>query len=153
MAILTKSQNKTFMPWKLEFYKYRKAHCFYFFLCLRKINIFDHWPWHVCISSKNSAVSCLSALEIIFSTRFIKCRAAQVVPSCQPGCEKMERKCRGNGERMRKWREIHSLHFLIFSLFPPSLTISFIKIVSFCRKNCNYGTFVTNVTKNLTYAL
>ena len=29
------------------------------------------------------------------------------------------RKWRGNGERMRKWREIHSLHFLIFSLFPP----------------------------------
>ena len=28
---------------------------------------------------------------------------------------------------MRKWREIHSLHFLIFSLFPPSLSISYIK--------------------------
>ena len=30
---------------------------------------------------------------------------------------------RENGERMRKWREVHSLHFLIFSLFPPSLSI------------------------------
>ena len=28
---------------------------------------------------------------------------------------------------MRKWREIHSLHFLIFSFFPPSLSISYIK--------------------------
>ena len=28
---------------------------------------------------------------------------------------------------MRKWREIHSLHFLIFSLFPPSLSISYIQ--------------------------
>ena len=35
---------------------------------------------------------------------------------------------------MRKWREIHSLDFLIFSLFPPSLSISYIKIVIFCRK-------------------
>ena len=31
---------------------------------------------------------------------------------------------------MRKWREIHSLDFLIFSLFPPFLSISYIK-------NCN----------------
>ena len=31
---------------------------------------------------------------------------------------------------MRKWREIHSLHFHIFSLFPPPLS----EIVSFCRK-------------------
>ena len=26
---------------------------------------------------------------------------------------------------MRKWREIHSQHFLILSLFPPSLSISY----------------------------
>ena len=38
------------------------------------------------------------------------------------------RQWRGNGERIRKWREIHSsLHFCIFSLFPPSLSISYIK--------------------------
>ena len=43
------------------------------------------------------------------------------------------RKWSGNGERMRKWREI-SLDFLIFSLFPPSLSISYIKIVICCRK-------------------
>ena len=35
---------------------------------------------------------------------------------------------------MRKWREIHSLDFLIFSFFHPSLSISYIKIVIFCRK-------------------
>ena len=38
------------------------------------------------------------------------------------------RKWGGNGEIMRKWREIHSLNFLIFLLFPPSLSISYIKI-------------------------
>ena len=71
---------------------------------------------------------------------------------------------RGNGERMRKWREneemkrkwreneemkrksreneemereIHSQDFLILCLFPPSLSISYIKIVTFCRKMLN----------------
>ena len=28
---------------------------------------------------------------------------------------------------MRRWREIYSLHFPIFSIFPPSLTISYFK--------------------------
>ena len=56
-------------------------------------------------------------------------------------------KWKGNGERMRKWREIYSLHFLIFSLFPPSLTIYYIK-------NCLIlSQKVANVTKNLKYAL
>ena len=40
--------------------------------------------------------------------------------------EKMKREW-GNGGRMKKWRETHSLLFLIFSLFPPSLSISYIK--------------------------
>ena len=73
-------------------------------------------------------------------------RVAQIVASLHPGWEKMEREWE-NGEEMereleneeemerewgenekmkRKWREIHSLHFLIFSLFPPSLTLSYI---------------------------
>ena len=60
-------------------------------------------------------------------------------------------KWRGNGKRMRKWREIHSLHFLILSLFPPSLCISYIKICHILSQNVKYGTFVANVTKNLTY--
>ena len=53
------------------------------------------------------------------------------------------RKLRGNGERMRKWRENHflfissfSFHFLILCLFPHSLSISsfslhFLSISSF----------------------
>ena len=32
-----------------------------------------------------------------------------------------------NEEMERKWREIYSLHFLIFFLFPPSLSISYNK--------------------------
>ena len=59
----------------------------------------------------------------------------------------------GNGERMRKWREIHPLHFLIFSLSPPSLSISYIKNCCILLQNVKNGTFVANVTKkNLTYA-
>ena len=50
---------------------------------------------------------------------------------------------------MRKWREIHSLHFLILSLFLPSLYISYIKICHILSQNVKYGTFVANVTKNL----
>ena len=50
---------------------------------------------------------------------------------------------------MRKWREIHSIHVLIFSLFPPSLSISYIKNCLILSQNVKYGTFVADVTKNL----
>ena len=61
--------------------------------------------------------------------------------------EEMERK-RGNGEKKRKWREIHSLHVLIFSLFPPSLSISFPRNCHILSQSVKYDTFVANVTKN-----
>ena len=48
---------------------------------------------------------------------------------------------------MRIWRKIHSLHFLIFSLYPPSLSISYIKIGHILSQNVKYGIFVANVTK------
>ena len=51
---------------------------------------------------------------------------------------------------MCKWREIHSLHSLIFSLFP---SISYIKNCLILSQNVKYCTFVANVTKDLTYAL
>ena len=60
---------------------------------------------------------------------------------------------REKDERMRKWKEIHSQHILILSLFPPSLSIFFIKIGHILSPNVNYSTFVANVTKNLTYEL
>ena len=60
------------------------------------------------------------------------------------------RKWRGNGEKMRTWRKIHSLNFLILSLFPPSLSISYVKICHILAQNVKYGTFVVNVAKNLT---
>ena len=59
-----------------------------------------------------------------------------IIKLWQPGCEKVEREWEneeemerewGNGERMRKSREIHFLHFLIFSLFTHSQSISYIK--------------------------
>ena len=46
----------------------------------------------------------------------------------------------GNKEKMRKWREIYSPHFLI-------------KNCLILSQNVKFGTFVANVTKNLTYAL
>ena len=70
-------------------------------------------------------------------------RAARIVAALQPGCEEMKRKRRGNGERMRKWRE----NFLIISLYPPSLSISYIKICHILSQNVKYGIFVANVTK------
>ena len=72
----------------------------------------------------------------------------------------------GNGERMRKWREIDSLHFLILSPFPPpfpsfphSLSISSLSLhflhqnLSHFHTKCWIQFFVANITKKLTYAL
>ena len=58
----------------------------------------------------------------------------------------------------RKWRENEdiewdSLHFIILSLFPPTLSISYTKIWHILSQKVRYGTFVVNVTKNLTYGL
>ena len=50
---------------------------------------------------------------------------------------------------MRKWREIDSLHFLILSLFPPSLSISYVKNCLNLSQNVKTGTFVANVTIKL----
>ena len=50
---------------------------------------------------------------------------------------------------MGKWRGIHSLHFLIFSLFPPYISISYIKHCLILSGNVKYGTFVANFTTNL----
>ena len=44
---------------------------------------------------------------------------------------------------MRKWRK----KFLILSLYPPSLSISYIKIGHILSQNVKYGIFVANVTK------
>ena len=65
--------------------------------------------------------------------------------------EEMKRKWRENEEMKRKWREIDFLHFLY--PFLPSFPISYIKIRHILLQNVKYGTFVPNVTKNLTYAL
>ena len=73
----------------------------------------------------------------------------------QPGCEKMERELENeeeNGERMRKWSEVYLLHFFIFSLFPPSLSISRSHIVSFFRKMLNSALLSQMSQKNLTNA-
>ena len=53
--------------------------------------------------------------------------------------EKMEREL-GNGY-------IQSLHFLMFSLFPPSLSISYVKYWHILSQNVKYGTVIANATK------
>ena len=74
--------------------------------------------------------------------------------------EEMKRKWRENEEMKRKWREneegereIHSQDFLILCLYPPSLSISYIKNCHILLQNVKYGTFVAMVTKISTYAL
>ena len=81
------------------------------------------------------------------NTELIINRVAQFVAVWQPGCEEMEREWE-NGERFT----LYCLHFLLFSLFPPSLSISYNISCLILLQNVEYGTFVANVTKNLTYA-
>ena len=84
----------------------------------------------------------------LYDNRIVDCTTCcSLAPGLQKNGEKLER------ERMRKWREIHSLYFLILSLFSPSLSISYIKICHILSQNVRYGTFVASVTKNLTWAL
>ena len=64
----------------------------------------------------------------------------------------MERKW-GNGERLTLYISSFSLYFLPLSPFPPSLSISYIKMRHILLQNVKYGTFVANVTKISTYAL
>ena len=64
----------------------------------------------------------------------------------------MERKW-GNGERLTLYISSFSLYFLPLSPFPPSLSISYIKMHHILLQNVKYGTFVANVTKISTYAL
>ena len=66
--------------------------------------------------------------------------------------EEMERKW-GNGERLTLYISSFSLYFLPLSPFPPSLSISYIKMHHILLQNVKYGTFVANVTKISTYAL
>ena len=94
--------------------------------------------------------------------QYSRARVARIVASWLPGCEEIEREWGNKGEMERDWLTIlpHSfsisflfLHFLILSPFPPSLSISYIKMRHILLQNVKYGTFVTNVTKILTYAL
>ena len=89
-------------------------------------------------------------------------RAARIVAALQPGCEEMEREWGNEEEMERKWgnRERLTLYissfshyFLPLSPFPPSLSISYIKMHHILLQNVKYVTFVANVTKISTYAL
>ena len=66
--------------------------------------------------------------------------------------EEMEKKW-GNGERLTLYISSFSLYFLPLSPFPPSLSISYIKMHHILLQNVKYGTFVANVTKISTYVL
>ena len=70
----------------------------------------------------------------------------------QPG-SLAARKWRENEEIRRKWRENVEMERDWLSTFPHSLFISYIKICHILMQNANYGTFVANITKIITYAL
>ena len=132
----------------------------------------DHWDFQACHMGGCLATTSFANYhrQVRPETRYSPSHWHNLQLSCvQQGCtnccslaaglrgnEERMRKWRGNGERMRKWREneeIHSQDFLILCLFPPSLSISYIKNCHILSQNVKYGTFVANVTKNLTYAL
>ena len=85
----------------------------------------------------------LSQTELNPDVEFVKCLTRAGLRNPLQPCSRAA----------RKWREIHSLLFLILSLFPPSLSISYIKICHILSQNVKYGTFVSKVTKILTYTL
>ena len=82
--------------------------------------------------------SLLPHFSLSFFPLVLLLRVAQLVAAWKLGWEKMQ----------REWG-----NFLIFSLYPPSLSISYIKNCLILPQNVRYGTFVANVKKNLTYAL
>ena len=59
------------------------------------------------------------------------------------------RQWRENEKMKRKWRENEEIHFVIFSLVPPFLSISYIKNCPILSQNVKYGIFVADVTKKL----
>ena len=89
--------------------------------------------------------------QVTFQTITFTFRGTPSLVGCKQCCATrciLASGMQGNGERMRKWREIHSLHLLIISLFPPSLSISYIKICHILSQSVKYDTLVANVTKN-----
>ena len=106
--------------------------------------------FHFWVSLWHSGIYWLAGPEIIFIVSPI----ATIHQGCTT-CGSLTAGLQENGERMRKWTEnveieIHSLHFHIFSLFPPPpLSISYIKNCLILSQNVKYGPFVANVIKNL----
>ena len=105
---------------------------------------------------------CKIHLGVRWKTWLILTRVAQIVAAWQPGCEEMEREWGneeemerkwGNGERLTLYISSFSLYFLPLSPFPPSLSISYIKMHHILLQNVKYSTFVANVTKISTCAL
>ena len=77
------------------------------------------------------------------------------MPAWQPDCEKMEREWENWEEMEREWGngERFTLYISSFSLYFLPLSISYIKDCLILSQNAKYGTFIANVTNNLTYAL
>ena len=144
----TNSHNTSELKLQIQIHKYNvttQTHSTNGYLWNKNINA--KIQFHIFKHKIKKSMSCFFSRNLLPSYR-----VAHLAASWQPGSEEMERE-RGNGERMRKWREIHSLHFLIFSLFPSSLSISYIKNCLILSQNAKYGTFVAEVKRNLSYSL
>ena len=125
----TNSHNTSELKLQIQIHKYNvttQTHSTNGYLWNKNINA--KIQFHIFKHKIKKSMSCFFSRNLLPSYR-----VAHLAASWQPGSEEMERE-RGNGERMRKWREIHSLHFLIFSLFPPSLYISNKKLSHFVAK-------------------
>ena len=118
--------------------------------------------WHISTLYFSVLLSWCCNMKNNFSKGTTEPRAARIVAALQPGCEEMEREWGneeemerkwGNGERLTLYISSFSLYFLPLSPFPPSLSISYIKMHHILLQNVKYGTFVANVTKISTYAL
>ena len=100
----------------------------------------------------HSVQYCRIATLTIVTNYWSKCNTANshfdnvtIRQGCKT-CGSLAEGLRENGERMRNG-ERFTLHFLIFSLFPPSLSISYIKNCLILSQNVKHGTFVANVKK------
>ena len=100
-------------------------------------------PWRLLLWQFLSGHSCPCRVTLIVGLP--PSRVAQIMASWQPGCGKMERDRENEEEMEREWGNGKR-----FTLNISSFSVKNCHILS---QNVKYGTFVANVTKNLTYAL
>ena len=101
---------------------------------LRARNAELHWPhfhfagnwWRIFNGDRGQLAK---HRKINISINPLRYRVAQIAASWHPGCENTE----------REWGNIERFTLYISSLFPPSLSISYVKICHILSQNLKYG--------------